>query len=163
MHDLTRNPFSETHSHYPIWEMCVRRDLEAYLAADWTRCADDFKSEGFVGWDAGHNHDPLKWKVTFPSLDSYRESWLIDAQNFKKQKLPADIREQLYQLLSLVRIELKNDTGIVHKKFNGVLKINSNSEKKLAWQSIFFLKKENHRWLQAGFIGYLPLELTSKD
>ena len=163
MSATTYNPFSKNHPHYPIWEMCVRRDLEAFLAADWAQCSDDFKSEGFVGWDAGHHPDPLKWQVTFPDLDSYRRSWLIDAQNFKKQKLPANISEQLYQLLSLVRIELQSDTGIVHKKFDGVIKINSESEKKLAWQSIFFLKKENNRWVQAGFIGYLPLKLSSEN
>jgi hypothetical protein len=49
----------------------------------------------------------------------------------------------------------------VHKKFEGVLKLKTGSEKILKWQSIFYLKKINNRWLQAGFIGYLPLELSS--
>jgi hypothetical protein len=67
---VPQNPFSPNHPHAEIWEMCVRRDLEAFLNADWDLCASDFYSNGFLGWDGTHSADALKWKVSFPSLDS---------------------------------------------------------------------------------------------
>lgn len=155
------NPFSKESVHYPIWEMCVRRDLEGFLAADWSMGADDFISDGFMGWDGRHSANPSDWAATYPNLESYQKAWLQGAQDFQKNDLPDDIREQLYAIVTLARIELNEDTGIVHKKFNGQVKFKNQTTQALSWQSIFLLRKKEGRWLQAGFIGYLPLNLGS--
>lgn len=155
------NPYPKNSAHYPIWEMCVRRDLEGFLAADWSMCEADFIADGFVGWDGHHTANPLKWTVTYPHLESYKEAWLKGAQDFQKNSIPDNIHEQLYALVSLVRIELGDETGIVHKKFTGQIQFKDQSKQSLNWQSIFYLRKIQGMWRQAGFIGYLPLDLGS--
>jgi hypothetical protein len=155
------NPYAKESDSYKVWEMCVRRDLEGFLAADWSICAEDFMSEGFIGWDARHSADPMEWVATYSNLETYKTAWLIGAQDFQKNNLPADIRDQLYAIVSLVRIELNDNTGIVHKKFKGQVKFQNHSVQSLNWQSIFHLRKIDGRWLQSGFIGYLPLNLGS--
>lgn len=139
--------------------MCIYRDLEGFLAADWSKCQADFTSGEFVGWDARYSADPLKWVVTYSNLESYHEAWIKGALDFQKAELPENVREQLYAAVSLVRIDLKEDTGIVHKRFKGQIIFKNQSTQPLNWQSIFFLRKSQNRWHQAGFIGYLPLDL----
>jgi hypothetical protein len=153
------NPYAKNSSHHQVWEMCVRRDLEGFLATDWSICGDDFISEGFMGWDACHSANPLEWKATYPNLESYQKAWLKGAQDFQDNDLPDDIRAQLYAVVSLARIELNESNGIVHKKFNGQIKFKNQSIQTLTWQSIFHLKRNEGQWRQAGFIGYLPLNL----
>jgi len=157
----TVNPYAKESDSYGLWEMCVRRDLEGFLAADWSICAGDFISEGFMGWDARHSADPMEWVATYPNLETYQKAWLNGAQHFQKNHLPDDIRDQLYALVSLVRIELNENTGIIHKKFKGQVKFKNQLVQPLNWQSIFHLRKIDGRWLQSGFIGYLPLDLGS--
>lgn len=153
------NPYAQDSKQHPIWEMCVRRDLDGFLAANWTICEGDFISEGFMGWDGCHSANPLEWLATYPNLESYKIAWLKGALDFKKNNIPSDIREQLYALVSLVRIELGEESGLVHKKFSGQIKFKDKSMQSFNWQSIFLLRKTNGTWRQAGFIGYLPLNL----
>jgi len=43
MRDPFKNPFAETDTaRHSIWEMLVTRDIDAFLAADWSQVADDF-------------------------------------------------------------------------------------------------------------------------
>ena len=48
MRDPFKNPFpvSEAARH-AIWEMLVPRDIDAFLAADWSLVAGDFVEDGF--------------------------------------------------------------------------------------------------------------------
>lgn len=153
------NPYTKDSKQHPIWEMCVRRDLEGFLAADWSICEGDFTLEGFMGWDGSHSANPLEWLATYPNLESYKKAWLKGAVDFQKNNIPYDIREQLYAIVSLVRIELGEENGLVHKKFKGQIRFKDQSTQSFNWQSIFHLKKIQGTWRQTGFIGYLPLNL----
>ena len=57
--DYQRNPFvpADT-SRHAIWEMLVTRDIDAFLARDWSMVADDFIEDGFFGLHA-HGRDNL--------------------------------------------------------------------------------------------------------
>jgi hypothetical protein len=151
------NPYAGDPSREAIWEMCVRRDLEAFLSADWNVCADDFVNEGFVGWHAQFKSDPREWMVGFPTLTAYREAWLADARAFAAKAWAADTRDHLYRALTLARIDFAPDSILVHKHFEGALHLTDGSEQALRWQSLFVLRRAGDRWKQAGFVGYLPL------
>ncbi|MBA4135856.1 MAG: hypothetical protein C0518_00910 [Opitutus sp.] len=156
MHTAYDNPYASDPLRGAIWEMCVRRDLEAFLTADWNICAGDFVDEGFVGWNAHFVSDSMKWTVGFPTLTAYRETWLSDARAFAAKVWAADTRERLYRALTLARIDFASDSILVHKRFDGALYLTDGSEQTLRWQSLFVLRRIGGRWKQAGFIGYLP-------
>ena len=62
-----------------MWEMLVERDFVAFVNADWSLMADDFWAEGFYGLDAKFSRDPSDWKISFPTVESYRDEWLRQA------------------------------------------------------------------------------------
>jgi hypothetical protein len=151
------NPYADDPTRAEIWEMCVRRDLEAFLAADWNICAGDFQVEGFTGWDAHFTSDPSRWQIGFPTLRVYRDAWLADARRFSAKRWTPDARECLYRALTLARIEFGTDSALVHKRFDGVLHQVGGADQRLCWQSLFILRRTAGQWKQAGFVGYLPL------
>ncbi|MDA8964595.1 hypothetical protein N9H09_00275 [bacterium] len=157
MNSSIENPYSSDPERAFIWEMCVRRDLEAFLAADWSFCSNDFISEGFSGWNAHFKSDPQEWQLGFPNLESYRDVWIHDAQGFSEENWGPNVREQLYGALRLDRIEIGADAILVHKVFDGNLLMSDGTSERLHWQSLFNLRKEDGRWKQAGFVGYLPI------
>ena len=157
MNSSIENPHSCDPERAFIWEMCVRRDLEAFLAADWSICANDFVSEGFSGWNAHFNSDPQEWKLGFPNLESYRDTWIKEAKDFSEKKWGPNVREQLYGALLLDRIEIGADAVLVHKVFDGNLVMSNGTSERLHWQSLFNIRKQDGRWKQAGFVGYLPI------
>ena len=53
------NPFPTTdESRHAIWDMLVRRDIDAYVARDWDAHFEDFAPELFFGIDAAFSGDP---------------------------------------------------------------------------------------------------------
>ena len=47
------NPFNQQDpDRYAIWEMLVKRDIEAFIDNDWDAVANDFVEDGFMGIDA---------------------------------------------------------------------------------------------------------------
>src|SRR3546814_20646316 len=73
-------PFSEADGdRRAIWEMLVRRDIDAFLQQDWAMVAGDFVESGFFGIDACGSNDPDQWKPRFETLAEYREDWLRQA------------------------------------------------------------------------------------
>ena len=84
MRDPFKNPFPATDvARHSIWEMLVTRDIDAFLAADWSKVADDFVEDGFLGINANRDANPDNWRLSFPSLSAYRDEWLRQAQDFK--------------------------------------------------------------------------------
>jgi hypothetical protein len=75
MRDPFKNPFPETDiARHSIWEMLVTRDIDAFLAADWSKVAEDFVEDGFIGINANRDANPDNWRLSFPSLSAYRNS-----------------------------------------------------------------------------------------
>ena len=89
---IKQNPFPETDpDRNYIWEMLIKRDIEAFIREDWSRVAEDFLAEGFIGMDGGNSINPDSWKFRFPNLESYKIDWLKQAREFKETELLASL------------------------------------------------------------------------
>lgn len=152
------NPHPPGSDHAELWEICVRRDILSFVAADWQLCAVDFAEEGFAGWNACLERDPRRWRMDFPSLSAYRDAWLRDAKSHALRSWRIPPATSLFSALTLARVEVTGDTALVHKRFDGELHPLAGPPLPLRWQSIFHLQKTDGRWRQRGFVGYLPLE-----
>ena len=128
--DRDRNPFPPSDlERRQLWEMLVHRDFVAFLAEDWSLMAPDFWAEGFCGIDAHMSADPHQWTISFPTVESYRDAWLQQAEQFRKVELVG--MEKLAFLFScgrLARIEITGDRALAHKKFDGAAKTVSGEE-----------------------------------
>lgn len=151
------NPHKPGSDEYQLWEICVRRDILGFVTADWSICAGDFKEEGFSGWDAALSTDPHLWKMAFPCLGEYRRAWEKDAGDYLGKAWERPLQDSLFEALMLDRIEVTGDVALVHKRFDGHLLPKAGQPIRLSWQSLFQLRRECGRWLQTGFVGYLPL------
>lgn len=151
------NPNKIGSDEHELWEICVRRDILAFAAADWSICAADFKQEGFSGWDAGRSADPHLWRMAFPSLGEYRRAWEKDAAAHISREWERPLRDSLFEALTLARVDITGDVALVHKRFDGRLLPRQGQPIQLRWQSLFQLRRECGRWLQTGFVGYMPL------
>ncbi|MGH9616088.1 MAG: RidA family protein [Acidobacteriaceae bacterium] len=138
-----------------IWEILVDRDIAAFLEGDWSKTADDFHAESFVGYAGPSNPD--HWRIAFPSLDTYRDEWLRQASEFQKTMLVGeDTRQFLFKASVLRDIEIRGDVAMAHKKINGRAVTTEARELVLNWQTVYWLRRIDGRWRVAGFLGYLP-------
>lgn len=53
MSPAARNPFLHDPVRREIWDVLMRRDFEAFLAADWSMTGPDFLEKEFLGLDGG--------------------------------------------------------------------------------------------------------------
>ena len=95
MRDPLANPFSDP-DRRAIWEMLVPRDIDAFLAADWSMVADDFVKIGFFALDAQKKQNPDDWRLGFPDLAHYRDEWVRQAQDFAKGSYADDPRTAIF-------------------------------------------------------------------
>jgi len=151
------NPFSkQDKDRYQIWEKVVRVDIDAFLNEDWDMCASDFIEKNFMGIDAGKSANPDSWSLTYDSLETYKQDWLRQAKDFASNQYKDDKRETLFKATTLRDIEIKGNSAILHKKFDGsITKLNGTIEP-ILWQTIYKMKKVNDDWKITGFIGYMP-------
>lgn len=148
------NPFPNDPDRREIWEFMVRKDIDAYLAKDWSMVADDFWPEGFMGIQAGGSGNPDSWRLGFPNLDAYRDAWLagtIDQADFAEELRPA-----LFRVSMMRDIEIVGDKALAHKKFDGRIAKKDGTFMVLSWQSLAYLRRGPDRWRVFGFTGYLP-------
>ena len=123
MRDPFRNPFPASDaSRQAIWKMLVERDIDAFLAADWSKVAGDFIEDGFIGIDGRREASPDKWRLAFPSLSAYREEWLRQARDFAGQSFAEDTRKAIFTTTTLEDIEIEGDLALARKKFDGSLR-----------------------------------------
>jgi len=155
MNQAPANPFVDA-DRRALWEICVARDIAAFLAADWNICADDFLAEGFVGVHGKFATDPDSWQLSFPTLDSYRQAWEEQSRDFAREKFVDDPCAILYSAMRLDPIQLQGDHAFVHKKFAGELRTAGGKIIPLHWQSLFFARRTAGGWKLRGFVGYLP-------
>lgn len=157
MRDPFRNPFPQSDTaRHAIWEMLVTRDIDAFLAADWSLVADDFVEEGFLGISGNKNPNPDTWQLAFPTLAAYRDEWLRQAQDFATQTYGEDPRAAIFTTTRLEDIEISGDTALVRKKFDGGIKKADGTLDIMKWQTLYYCRLHEGRWKIAGFTGYLP-------
>ena len=153
---MTANPFPNDPDRHALWEMLVTRDVAAFVAHDWEQVAGDFIESGFWGLDARFRANPDSWQLSFPTLASYREAWLGQAQATAGRTAPAKLSEALTDATTLRDIELRGESAVVHKKFDGKLEFADGSVETLRWQTLYHCRKIAGTWKIAGFVGYLP-------
>ena len=157
MRDPFQNPFPASDSlRHAIWEMLVPRDIDAFLAADWSMVAGDFVEDGFIGIDGRHETSPDQWRLTFPTLSAYRDEWLRQAREFASQSFAEDPRNAIFTATTLEDIEIAGETALVRKKFDGGLTKTDGSRDVMLWQTLYYCRLHAGRWKISGFTGYLP-------
>lgn len=157
MRDPFKNPFPETDvARHSIWEMLVTRDIDAFLAADWSKVADDFVEDGFLGINANRETNPDNWRLSFPSLAAYRDEWLKQAKDFQTQQFAEDPRNAIFATTTLEEIEVEGETALVRKKFDGGLRKADGSFDVMKWQTLYYCRLHQGRWKISGFTGYMP-------
>lgn len=157
MSPASHNPFANDPDRFAIWEILMRRDFEAFVAADWSLIADDFMADEFYGVDAGKVGDPDHWKLRFPDLAAYRAEWMKQAVEFKSVGLEgANKLDFLFSSIALQRIEIEGTRSLARKKFSGRVISTTGQPVQLLWQTLYFLRKDETQWKITGFVGYLP-------
>lgn len=157
MRDPFRNPFpSSDTARHAIWQMLVERDIDAFLAADWSKVAGDFVEDGFIGIDGKREVSPDRWRLSFPSLSAYCNEWLRQAKDFAQQSFAEDPRTAIFTTTTLEDIEIDGDMALARKKFDGSLKKSDGSVDVLKWQTLYYCRRHEGRWKICGFTGYLP-------
>ena len=158
---MKQNPFAADPDRSEIWEVVVRRDFEAFVAADWSMTGPDFLEEEFQGIDGEKLPNPDHWRLRFPDLASYRDEWIRQAIEFKDVEFQGISKlDFLYQAGSLTGIEIKGQRAFVHKKFDGTAQTVEGKSIRFLWQTLYFLKCVDGHWKVTGFVGYLPNPLA---
>jgi hypothetical protein len=157
------NPFDSAQDadRHAIWEMLVRRDIEALAANDWARHAKDFLRDGFFGIDGQRKANPDAWRATFTRLESYAQAWTEFAAASHGRLPPAQLMAAHFAAASLRDIEINGDFAIAHKKFDGAIVYSDGEVEHLDWQSLYFCRQQQGRWWICGFVGYLPNPMGS--
>ncbi|XUY29477.1 hypothetical protein RMR21_020975 [Agrobacterium sp. rho-8.1] len=162
MRDPFKNPFPETDAaRHAIWEMLVPRDIDAFLAADWSKVEGDFVEDGFLAINANRADNPDKWRLGFPNLIAYRDEWLRQARDFQTQSFAEDTRSAIFTTTTLEEIEIEGDTALVRKKFDGGIRKADGSLDVMKWQTLYYCRFHDGRWKISGFTGYLPNPMGS--
>lgn len=157
MRDPFQNPFPENDTaRRAIWEMLVPRDIDAFLAADWSMVEHDFVVEGFIGISGNRDPNPDNWRLAFPNLAAYRDEWLRQAADFRKGTYGEDPRAAIFATTTLEEIEIEGETALVRKKFNGGIRKMDGELDVMQWQTLYYCRLHEGRWKISGFTGYLP-------
>lgn len=157
MRDPFKNPFpvSDTARH-AIWDMLVTRDIDAFLAADWSMVMTDFVDDGFIGIDARKLANPDQWRLAFPTLADYRDEWLKQARDFATQTFAEDPRAAIFTTTTLEGIEINGGMALARKTFDGGLRKADGTFDVMRWQTLYYCRLHEERWKICGFTGYLP-------
>ncbi|MDH3648966.1 MAG: RidA family protein [Saprospiraceae bacterium] len=152
-----KNPFATSDpDRKQIWEMLVERDIVAFCAADWAMVEHDFIKENFMGIDARGKHNPDSWALTFPDLQFYQAEWLKQARDFAATEWSVDAEQAILDATTLRDIEIKGDSALAHKKFDGILRKKNGEQAVLNWQTLYRCRKIDDNWKIVGFTGYMP-------
>ncbi len=150
------NPFPDDPDRYALWEMLVARDIDAFVRRDWGLVAGDFTEEGFTGLDARLRANPDSWQLIFPTLSAYKAAWLEQAQALTGRISEAALSRALFDATTLRDIDLRGESAVAHKKFDGALHFDDGETSPLSWQTLYFCRKVANVWKISGFVGYLP-------
>lgn len=155
------NPFESTKcDRWDIWEMLVRRDIDAFLAQDWNMVKGDFAPDRFFGLHAHGLSNPDSWRMGYPDLAAYRDDWLKQAAESAACEYAEPLRAAMFRATVLRDIDFGENTAIVHKKFDGVVAKSDGTNEILNWQTLYFCARLSGSWKITSFIGYLPNPLV---
>lgn len=135
-----------------IRTMLYERDIDAFLDRDWGQVQDCFDPAVFCGY---RGDDPLGWTVGYPTLDSYRDDWLRQAQTFAGEDREP-LRSALVNLCRIADVQIAGGRAVVRKEFDGQVQTGAQTHT-FAWVTYYFLRQEGSDWLITGFVGGLPL------
>jgi ketosteroid isomerase-like protein len=151
------NPFpAGDPERHALWEMLVRRDIDAFLAADWSMVEEDFIADSFFGMHAHFLNDADAWRLQFPTLEAYRDEWLRQARETAASEFAEPLRDALFRITNMRDIDVQGDRAVLHKKFNGSVAKPGGQADRLNWQTLYFCRRVDGRWRIAGFVGYMP-------
>ncbi len=159
---LFDNPFQNDPDRRYIWDMLVHRDIDAFIAGDWSMVDGDFVREGFLGLDAKGSDNPDTWCVSFPTLEVYRDEWLRQSAETAKIAFAEDLRTGIFRATNLLHIEVTGNIAVAHKKFDGTIAKSDGTKDVLNWQTLYFVRKVGEVWKLTGFIGYMPFPMGSR-
>ncbi|MEZ5931947.1 MAG: hypothetical protein R3F54_08355 [Alphaproteobacteria bacterium] len=155
--DFETNPFPGADpDRHALWDMLVRRDIDAFLARDWSMVEDDFIQESFFGMHAHFLDDADAWRLQFPRLEVYRDEWLRQAEETAAESFAEPLRPALFRITTLRDIDVAGDKAVLHKKFNGSIAKSAGETVRLRWQTLYFCRRVDDVWKIAGFVGYMP-------
>ena len=156
-----QNPFAaaDTDRHF-LWEMLVRRDIDAFLTRDWSMVEDDFATDRFFGMHGHFLSNPDGWRLAFPTLDVYRDEWLRQAEASAGAEFAEPVRDALFRVTNLRDIDVNGDRAVLHKKFDGSIARADGTADRVNWQTLYFCQRIEGRWKITGFIGYMPFPLV---
>lgn len=153
------NPFAGDKDREQIWEMLVLRDIEAFVAQDWSLVADDFDEVRFLGIHAHGEQNPDKWDAAFPALSVYRDEWLRQAATSAATDYAEPLADGIFRATNLNIIDITGDIAVARKKFNGTIAKQDGSVDRLHWQTLYFCRYDGIRWKITGFVGYMAYAL----
>lgn len=146
---------------HEIWQRLVMADCEAFAACDWSVIENDFDAGTFEGVRCFHSANPDDWKIVFPDLASYRDSWLTSSGEFRAKKFARlSHHEALMARTHLNEIDIAGDRALTHKKFFGEVLLANGSTLADRRQTLFRLHRRCGVWKIVGFFGQLPLEVA---
>jgi hypothetical protein len=152
-----QNPFAPGDERHAVFEMAVLRDVRAFVAGDWASIEGDFIENGFFGLDGRGSATPAGWRLTYPTLAAYRDRWQKQSVEFRARRYASDPAQSILGLLDVPLLELDGDSGVLLKRFDGVIQPADGAPLVLRWESLFVLRRVAGAWKVAGFVGYLPL------
>jgi hypothetical protein len=155
--DFEKNPFPKADAdRHALWEMLVRRDIDAFLAQDFSMVENDFIAEHFFGMHAHFLDNSDAWRLQFPRLDVYRDEWLRQAKATAAATFAEPLRPALFRITILRDIDVAGDRAALHKKFDGSITMPGGEIERLRWQTLYFCRRVNDVWKILGFVGYMP-------
>ena len=97
-----KNPFPQGDAdRHALWEMLVHRDIDAFLAQDWSMVADDFAEDRFFGMHAHFLNDADSWRLQFPDVATYRDEWLRQAKETAATEFAEPLRDALFRVTNM--------------------------------------------------------------
>ena len=139
-----------------IWQVLMYNDFVAFCTQDWSIIADDFIKENFFGIDGKLSSNKMNWSLTYNSLEAYQKDWIQQSIDFNKKTFLENPLDVLFKTTKLSKIEIIDNSALVHKEFNGTFLLKDEKPIELNWISLFVLRKVNENWKIASFTGYLP-------
>ncbi|WP_308909147.1 RidA family protein [Pseudokordiimonas caeni] len=150
------NPYAGDPDRAAIWDILVRKDIDAFLDADWSQTEPDFVPSGFFGIDGQQSDNPDGWAVTFPNIHTYKAEWLKQAAITARTCRRDEVREPLFAASRLKAITINGDGALAHKEIKGAYPLADGTKGLMDWQSVYVMRKVDGAWKIASFVGYLP-------
>ena len=94
---------------------------------------------------ASKSGNPDDWRISFPTLEAYRDDWIRQAKESQKLDYAEDVLDGIHRATSLTEIEINGDIAIAHKKFDGEIRLTDGGKDVLNWQTLYFCRKVDGR------------------